>query len=417
MRRAAVSRMPPKAIAAPRLLRQPTFLHFLAARTFSTLAFQMVAVVVGWQIFALTSSTFELGLVGLAQFVPMVLLSVPAGHVADRYDRRTVIRICQVIEGIAAAVLAFGGVEGWIGTHAIFAAVVVIGAARTFESPAVSALLPGVVPAAQLSSALALSASALQTATIVGPSLGGLLYLFGTGVAYAVVAVLFLVASFAVGGLRLARAAPRREPVSIASLLSGFVYIKQHPIVLGAISLDLFAVLLGGATALLPVYARDILHTSSIGLGVLRASPAVGALAMSVVLAHRPPKRRVGVTMFAAVTLFGVATVVFGLSTVFPLSMAALVVLGASDVISVVIRGTLVQVETPDVMRGRVSAVSSLFIGTSNQLGEFESGTTATLFGTVPAVVVGGLGTIAVALLWSRLFPALRRADDLSKPT
>lgn len=401
---------------APRLLRQPAFLRFWLARSCSSLAFQMMAVVVGWQVFALTSSTLELGLVGLAQFLPMVLLSVPAGHIADRYDRRTVVRFCQVVEATAAVALALGSLAGVIGTSAIFAGVAVVGAARTFESPTVSALLPGVVPATQLPAALALSASALQTATIVGPAAGGALYLLGTGVAYAVVAGLYLAASFAIGGLRLARVPPRREPVSLGSLLSGFTYIRDHTIVLGAISLDLFAVLLGGATALLPVYARDILHTSSIGLGLLRAAPAAGALAMSVLLARRPLARRVGLTMFAAVGVFGLATILFGLSTSLPLSLAALVVMGASDVVSVVIRGTLVQLETPDQMRGRVSAVSSLFIGTSNQLGEFESGVTATLLGTVPAVVVGGIGTVMVAVLWSALFPALRRADTLAPP-
>jgi MFS family permease len=397
----------------PKLLRLPSFLRFWSARTCSTIAFQVTAVVVGWQVFTLTNSTFELGLVGLMQFLPMLVFTLPAGHVADRYDRRTVIRLCQTAEALAAAGLAVGSYGGWLGVHGIFAAVAVIGAARTFESPTVSALLPGVVPVSLLSSALALSASAIQTATIVGPALGGLLYLSGPGLAYAVIAALFCVAHALVAGIRLERAPPRREPVSLASLLSGFAYMRDHPVVLGAISLDLFAVLLGGATALLPVYARDILHTGSIGLGVLRAAPAVGALTTSVILARFPLRRHVGATMFAAVALFGLATVVFGVSTVFPLSLAALLVLGASDVISVVIRSTLVQLETPDAMRGRVSAVNSMFIGTSNQLGEFESGTTAALFGTMPAVVLGGVGTILVALLWSRLFPSLRRADRL----
>jgi MFS family permease len=254
----------------------------------------------------------------------------------------------------------------------------------------------------------------MQTATIVGPALGGLLYVAGPSFAYVVAAVLFLAASFLVAGIAMVRTPPRREPVSVASLLSGFVYIRDHPIVLGAISLDLFAVLLGGATALLPVFARDILHTDSIGLGVLRAMPAVGALLTSVFLARNPFRRRVGFTMFAAVVVFGLATIVFGLSTSYPVSMAALLVLGASDVISVVIRGSLVQLETPDAMRGRVSAVNSMFVGTSNQLGEFESGTTAALFGTVPAVVLGGVGTIVVALIWSRLFASLRKVETLS---
>ncbi|WP_245572698.1 MFS transporter [Lichenihabitans psoromatis] len=405
--------VPDLEIEAPALLRRPSFVRYWSARVSSTVAFQMTAVVVGWQVYSLTGSTVELGLVGLMQFLPMLLLTIPAGHVADRYDRRIVVRICQMVEGCATALLAVGSYEGWLSVHVIFAAVAVLGACRTFESPTVSALLPGVVPLALLPSALALSASATQTATIIGPALGGFLYVLGSASAYGTVAVLFFVSSVLVGGIAMARVTPRREPVTIESLLSGFVYIRDHPIVLGAISLDLFAVLLGGATALLPVYARDILHTSPIGLGLLRGAPAVGALTTSILLARHPLRRHVGLTMFAAVVVFGLATIVFGLSTSFPLSLAALVLLGASDVVSVVIRGTLVQLETPDAMRGRVSAVNSMFIGTSNQLGEFESGMTAALLGTVPAVVVGGLGTIMVAVLWSRLFPSLRTVQRL----
>ncbi len=401
--------------APPPLLRQPAFLRFWLARTLSTAAFQITAVVVGWQIFALTGSTLELGLIGLMQFLPMLLLTIPAGHVADRYDRRTIVRLCQAVEALAAAALALGSLGGWLGPHGIFAAVALIGAARTFESPTVSALLPGVVPPESLSSAFALSASAIQTATIIGPAIGGALYIAGQAWAYGAIAVVFALASLLVGGIRLARTPPKREPATLASILSGFTYIRDHSIVLGAISLDLFAVLLGGATALLPVYARDILHTTPVGLGVLRAAPAVGALLTSVVLARHPLTSRAGVKMFLAVGLFGLATVVFGLSTSFPLSLLALAVLGASDVLSMVVRSSLVQLQTPDAMRGRVSAVNSLFVGTSNQLGEFESGVTATLFGTVPAVVLGGAGTIVVALLWSRLFPALRDVDDLAK--
>ena len=401
--------------AAPQLLRQPAFIRFMLARTLSTAAFQITAVVVGWQIYALTGSTLELGLIGLMQFLPMLVLTIPAGHVADRYDRRTIVRVCQTIEATAAAVLAIGSHEGWLSTPAVFAAVMVLGAARTFESPTVSALLPGVVTATDLPRSLALSASAMQTAIIVGPALGGALYLVGPSLAYAIVAVLFLLASLLVGGIVLERVPPPREPPTLTSMLSGFVYIRDHSIVLGAISLDLFAVLLGGATALLPVYARDILHVSPVGLGLLRAAPAAGALVTSMLLSYRPLTSRAGLKMFGAVMLFGVATTVFGLSTSFPLSLAALMVLGASDVVSVVVRGSLVQLETPDAMRGRVSAVNSMFIGTSNQLGEFESGLTASLFGTVPAVVLGGIGTIVVALVWSQVFPALRRVDDLAK--
>ena len=266
---------------------------------------------------------------------------------------------------------------------------------------------------ALLPKALALSASAIQTATILGPAIGGLLYIVGPDAAYGLVACFYAVASVLIGGLAMASVAPKREKSSLASLFSGFSYIRSKPIILGAISLDMVAVLLGGATALLPIYAHDILHIDSVGLGLLRAAPAVGALSTSLLLARWQMTRHVGLKMFGAVTAFGLATIVFGLSTSFAISLAALVAMGAADVVSVVIRSTLVQLETPDAMRGRVSAVNSMFIGTSNQLGEFESGMTAALLGTVPAVVVGGIGTILVALAWSRLFPALRTIDRM----
>jgi MFS family permease len=395
----------------PSLLRQGGFLLFWSARVLSTSCFQIVSVVIGWQIYALTSSTFDLGLVGLCQFLPMLLLTIPAGHVADRFDRRVIVRTCQMVEGLTALGLALASWQGVISPHVIFAAAVLIGACRTFEAPTTAALLPMVVSPAILPKALALSASAIQTATIIGPALGGALYIAGPGHAYLFVAIFYLIASLLISMLRVLVPPTPREPPSLASLFSGFSFIKSRPIILGAISLDMVAVLLGGATALLPVYARDILHTGSLGLGALRASPAVGALLMSLVLARWPMKSRVGAKMFGAVMVFGLGTVVFGLSSWFPLSMAALVTMGAADVVSVVVRSTLVQLGTPDAMRGRVSAVNSMFVGTSNQLGEFESGMTASLFGTVPAVVLGGVGTIVVALLWSRLFRPLRDAD------
>ena len=398
------------------LLRQPAFLRFLTARAFSTVAFQVLAVVVGWQVYAMTGSTLQLGLVGLMQFTPMILLTIPAGHVADRFDRRVVVGVCQGVEAVVAALLAGGSLEGWLSVHWIFVAVAVVGGARTFESPTMSALLPGVVALPRLPTALALASSVLQSATILGPALGGFLYVLGPASAYGTVMLLFLVASLLSGGIALTRVPPRREPVSMTSLFSGFVFIRDHPIVLGAISLDLFAVLFGGATALLPVYARDILHTGPVGLGLLRAAPATGAVLTSLFLARRPLRNNVGRTMFGAVAVFGLSTIVFGVSTLLPVSLAALVVLGASDVVSVLIRGTLVQLGTPDAMRGRVSAVNSMFIGTSNQLGEFESGFTASLLGTVPAVIVGGVGTILVALIWSRLFVSLREVDKLAAP-
>jgi MFS family permease len=379
----------------------------------SGFAYQMNAVAVGWLVYALTGSAFDLGLVGLAQFLPILLLTLAAGHVADQYDRRRIVQICQAIECAAALVLALGTASGWLTMNIVLAVAAVIGAARAFEAPTLAALMPGLVTPAQLPQASAFAASATQTATILGPAAGGLLYALGATVPFGSVAALYAVAILAVAFVRLARPVPMREKVSLHSVFGGLVFIRGNPAILGAISLDLFAVLLGGATALLPIFARDILHTGSWGLGVLRAAPAVGALAMSVWLARRPIRRRAGRLMFAAVVVFGLATIMFALSQSLLLSLVTLCMLGAADVVSVVIRFSLVQANTPDGMRGRVSAVNMLFVGTSNQLGEFESGMTAALFGTVPAVLIGGIGTVGVALLWMRLFPALRDVDTL----
>ncbi|QEN89071.1 MFS transporter [Labrys sp. KNU-23] len=395
----------------PSLLRHNGFGLFWSARVLSTGCFQIISVVIGWQIYDLTRSALHLGLVGLCQFLPMLALTIPAGHIADRFDRRTVVRCCQMVAGLTGAALAFASWQGMISPTIIFAAAVVIGACRTFEMPTTAALLPMIVSPPQLPRALALSASAIQTATIIGPALGGLLYIIGPGPAYLFVALFYGLASILVSRLRILVPPAVREPATLRSVFSGFSFIRSRPIILGAISLDMVAVLLGGATALLPIYARDILHTNALGLGVLRASPALGALSMSLILARWPLERRVGLKMFAAVALFGLATIVFGLSSWFALSLPALVVMGAADVVSVVVRSTLVQLGTPDAMRGRVSAVNAMFVGTSNQLGEFESGLTAALLGPVEAVVLGGLGTILVALAWSRLFKPLSDAD------
>ena len=392
---------------------QPLLL-FLFGRMGSSIAFQMLGVAVGWQMYALTSSAWYLGLVGLAQFLPMLLLTLVAGQTADRYDRRTIARTCQFVEALAAAALAFGGYYNLLNKELLLAIMCVIGSARAFEYPTMHALVPQLVPRELLPRALALSASANQTATIVGPAVGGILYAAGVTTVYSTISLLFLAACILISCIRPADSV-RTEATADRSLFAGISFIKQHPVVLGAISLDLFAVLLGGATALLPIYARDILVTGPWGLGLLRSAPAAGALGMSLWLARRPLKRRVGRIMFGAVAVFGVATIVFALSRSFFLSMAALVVLGAADVISVVIRSSLVQIETPDEMRGRVSAVNSLFIGTSNQLGEFESGATAALFGTVPSVLIGGIGTLLVVGLWIRLFPQLAQVDTLGK--
>ena len=388
-------------------------MRFWAARLAAVFAYQMQAVAVGWQIYALTGSVLDLGLVGLAQFLPSVALLLVVGHVADRYDRRRIVCFCQLIEGGAAVLLAALSASGHINEQAIFALIAVIGAARAFEMPTQQTLLPSVVPARLLSRAVAANATAGQTAIVLGPALGGLLYVAGPATVYGLCAVLFLVASGLSASLRIERRPPQREPATLATLFAGVAFIRRHHALLGAISLDLFAVLLGGAAALFPVYARDILHTGPWGLGLLRAAPAVGALGTAVWLAHYPLQRRAGPMMFGGVAIFGVATIVFGLSRSFALSLSALVVLGAADMVSVVVRQSLVQLRTPDAMRGRVSAVNSMFIGASNQLGEFESGVTAAWFGTVPSVVIGGIGTLLVVALWVRLFRGLARVDAM----
>ncbi len=395
------------------MLRQKPFALFWCARVSTMLAFQMQGVAVGWQIYSLTNSALYLGFVGLAQFLPMFLLTLAVGHVADRYDRRKIARLCQIVEGMAAVMLAWGSHSGWQSKESILIIMFIVGAVHAFEGPTMQALLPGLVPVPLIPRAAAWSASAMQTASILGPALGGLLYAAGATTVYAAAGVLFLTASLFLAMVRVERLDVKREPISLSSVFVGIAFIRSRPDILGAISLDLFAVLLGGATALLPIFARDILMTGPWGLGLLRSAPAVGALAMSLGLASHPLRHRVGRTMFGAVTIFGIATIVFGLSTSFLLSLVSLAVLGAADVISVVIRHSLVQIETPDEMRGRVSAVNSLFIGTSNQLGEFESGVTAAWFGVVPAVLIGGIGTIIVAIIAVRLFPQLVKTDSL----
>jgi MFS family permease len=397
------------------VLYHKPFALFLCGRASTFMAFQMLGVAVGWQIYALTGSAMYLGLVGLAQFLPMFLLTLVVGHVADRYDRRIIARTCQTLEGAASIILAWASYEGWQSKESILIIMCIVGAARAFEGPTMQALLPGLVPLQLRPRAAAWSSSATQTATIIGPALGGFLYAAGATTVYAVSGILFLAASAFVTLIRIERTPPRNEPVSISSLFAGISFIRSRREILGAISLDLFAVLLGGATALLPIYARDILHTGPWGLGLLRSAPAMGAVMMSLYLARRPLRRRVGRTMFIAVAVFGIATIIFALSESFLISLASLVVLGGSDVISVVIRQSLVQIGTPDEMRGRVSAVNSMFIGTSNQLGEFESGVTAALFGTVAAVLIGGIGTIVVVILWMRLFPQLTHFDSLDR--
>ncbi|HTJ57539.1 MAG TPA: MFS transporter, partial [Devosiaceae bacterium] len=394
-----------------KLLRQSGYVKFTTSRVLSSLAFQSVAIALGWLVYDRTHNAFDLGFIGLSQFLPMVVLTFVVGHVADRFDRRRIGLVCQVVEAATVAFLAAGVIGGWLSVPLIFGSVALLGAAQAFERPTMAALLPAIVPAPLLQPAIATSTSFMQSALVLGPSLGGLLYGISPVAPFAVAAVLFIIASIAV--MAVERPAPigRREPVSLKSVFAGVSFIRGKPVILGTISLDLFAVLLGGATALLPIYARDILHAGPESLGLLRASPAVGAVLMSLVLARFPMRHGVGKRMLGAVAMFGLATIVFALSTNIALSIVALFTLGASDTVSVVIRSSLVQLLTPDAMRGRVNAVNSLFIGTSNQLGEFESGIVAGLIGAVPACVVGGIGTLLVVLLWTRLFPDLRKVD------
>ena len=407
---AAIDTATRPADAAP-LLRDPRLVAFFISRTLSSFASQMQAVAVGWEIYALTGKPLSLGLVGLAQFLPVVSLVFVAGHAVDRFDRRRIAMICQMIEAAGAATLAVGAAMGWLTPIAIYVLVALFGAARTFEGPSLQALLPGLVPPERFSRAAALSSSLFQTATIVGPALGGLLYGLGGGIAYIAVAVAFLAASVSMATIPRPARRENRPAASLAAVFGGIAFLRSRPEILGAISLDLFAVLLGGATALLPVYARDILHAGPIGLGLLRAAPAIGALGVALWLARHPLQGRAGAKMFGAVALFGIATIVFALSSSVAVSVIALAVLGAADVVSVVIRSTLIQLRTPDEMRGRVAAVNLLFIGSSNQLGEFESGTLAALIGPVNAALLGGIGTLVVCAAGMKLFPSLRRLD------
>ena len=396
------------------LFRDGRYVRYWLARLLSIMGFQMMSVLVGWDVYAQSHSTFYLGLVGLVQFTPMLLATLPAGYVADHFDRRTVLQVVLAMEMVATGVLAWAAHEGWASVGLLLAIAAVVATLRTFERPAFAPLLPALVTAKALPQALSVATSGTQTALILGPALGGFIYMGGAHVAYAAVAVCYLVSSLCVAGIALKRTPRVKKPMSVVAMVGGFKYIWQNQILLGAISLDLMAVLLGGAVALLPVYAQDILHVDAMGLGILRGASAVGALAGSIWLARRPLKRNAGRAMFGAVAVFGVATIVFGLSHWFVVSFLALMVAGGADVVSVVVRSTLEQLRTPDEMRGRVSSVNALFIGTSNQLGEFESGMAATVLGTVPSVVVGGIGTLLVVALWMRLFPELRDVDKLA---
>jgi len=393
------------------VLQNKSLKLLLISRVSTVLASQMLTIAVGWQIYSLTENPFYLGLVGLMQFLPMFLLTLVVGHVADRYDRRWIISISEIMGSLGVFVLALGSYNGLITKERILIVIFFIGIANAFQGPSMQALLPNIVDRKDFPRAAALVASSTQFAVIIGPGLGGVLYSLGPVVVYAIAGTLSLLTCILVNFISIKTEQSKAEPATIKSLFAGISFIKRKPIILGAISLDLFAVLFGGATALLPVFASQILIIGPFGLGLLRSAPAVGALLTSIILARKPLSRKVGQTMFIAVIFFGLSTIVFAVSTSFILSMVVLFVLGASDMISVVIRSTLVQMATPDSMRGRVSSVNSMFIGTSNQLGEFESGLTASLFGIVPAVLIGGVGTIVVVLLWMKLFPDILHID------
>jgi MFS family permease len=390
--------------------------RLVAMRVLTSLALPMLMVAIGWHIYDLTHDPVDLGLVGLTLFLPQVALTLPAGHIADVIDRRLVMLCCYGLLTLDALLLAAFALSGLRHTAPIFAVMLLQACATSFLRPASQSLLPQLVPKELLPSAVAFSSSSWQMASIAGPALGGLLFTFGASVVYGLVAILMAAVALVATGLT------PRPPVALVvesgvvdRLLAGVHFVRQRPILLGAISLDLFAVLFGGATALLPVFARDILAVGPWGLGLLRSAPAAGALVCGLFLAHYPLQRHAGRVMFLCVTGFGLCTILFGLSRSLSLSLFTLAALGACDMVSIFVRQTLVQINTPDEMRGRVAAVSSLFIGASNELGEFESGITAGWFGTVPAVVLGGIGTLSVVLIWSLLFPSLRKIDRLDQ--
>jgi MFS family permease len=392
------------------------FTLFMMARWAIVVGVEMQSVAVGWQVYDITKRPLDLGLVGLAQFLPGILLFLVSGHTADRFDRRKVLLCCYSGYATCSALLLAISLTDLRFVALIYSVMILLGVVRSFNGPASRAILPLLVPEEHFPNAIAWNANAFQSATILGPAIGGLVYAAfrGPAAVYAVAAITASSAFMLLLQFQLRKKPRPREPVSLASVVAGVRYIWRHKLILGSITLDLFAVLLGGAVALLPVYAREILRTGPWGLGLLRCSPGIGAAVMSVLLAYRPLRRRAGATMLWCVAGFGAFTILFGLSHSLILSMVALLLVGASDMVSVIVRGILIQVATPDEMRGRVNAVDMVFIGASNQFGEFESGLTAWWFGAVPAVVLGGLGAILVTAIWAWRFPELRQADRLT---
>ncbi len=393
--------------------RHGAFLRFWAARFLATFSTQIVSVAVGWQIYDLTRDPFDLGLVGVIQFAPSLLLVLVTGAVADRFGRRLIMALAACLEALCALALLVLAIRGLAGPGPIFAVLAVFGVARAFFGPASASLVANLVPADDFANAVAWNSSAWQTATIVGPVAGGLLYGISAEAAYGTAFVFMLLSSLLVMSIPKPAQRTETDKPSLDTLFAGFRYIWGEKVVLGAISLDLFAVLLSGAVALLPVYARDILELGPWGLGLLRAAPGVGAICVAIWLAGHPLRDHAGRIMFFFVAMFGVFTVIFGVSTVPWLSIFALAMLGGTDMISVYVRETLIQLWTPDEVRGRVNAVNMVFVGASNELGEFRAGTMAALVGTVPAVVFGGVGAVAVAGLWAFLFPELRKVRHL----
>jgi MFS family permease len=395
----------------------PDFVLFEIARFLIVSAVEMQAVAVGWQVYEITHRALDLGLVGLAQFLPGILLFLASGHASDRFDRRKVLGICYAGYAVCSGLLLLLAEQGAHAVRPIYLVLILLGVVRSFNGTASRSILPQLVPEEHFPNAVAWNATTFQAATILGPSIGGILYaaFHGPSIVYAVATLTSLGATFSTFGIKTRPLARRREPTTMKTVFAGLNFIWRQKLILGAISLDLFAVLLGGAVALLPVYAREILHTGPWGLGLLRTAPGVGAALMAVALAHRPLRAGAGTALLWSVAGFGIFTIAFGLSHSLTLSLIALVLLGASDMISVIIRATLTQLRTPDEMRGRVTAVDMVFIGTSNEFGQFESGVTAQWFGTVPAVVLGGVGTLLVIGLWAWMFPQLRRAGPLSE--
>jgi MFS family permease len=379
----------------------------------STAGNQMVLVALGWQMYDLTASAWDLGLVGLAQFVPTLLFTIPAGHLADRVDRRLVLTLAIVVQLFAAALLAWGSAAGFVDRNVIFIASIGLGIARAIQAPAQQAIVPALVGTAELPRAMAISTAAMKIAVVAGPAIGGFVYVGGPAIAYGICAAIFIVAMACALAIHKVHVKKAKEPTSFATVFAGFAFLRTQPVALGAISLDLFAVVLGGVSALLPIYAKDILQTGPWGLGLLRAAPAIGALALGVLLAYMPLDRHVGRKLFVAVAIYGISIVVFAFTTSFVVAMIALAVSGAADMVSIVVRQTLVQLETPDGMRGRVSAVNATFISASNQLGEFRAGATAALLGPIGSAALGGIGTLIVVALWIRLFPQLAHRDKL----